>query len=98
MKPFRAQYLPTNTSNEDSNKELRAQKKHGDEEGQKWTSKYLFRLPLKMGVRRKKKKININDINGVEEDGEGVDDIMVDQISVEEAGSASMLIDSQSNS
>ena len=95
MKPFTAQYLPTHTSNEDSNKGLRAQKKHGDEEGQKWTSKYLFRLPLKMGRRRK--KINIEDINGVEEDGEGCDDIILNQISSDETSSSDMLINSQSN-
>merc|ERR1712242_399500 len=45
MLPIRAQYLPTNTSNDESNVELRAEKEKGDLEGKAWTSKYLFHIP-----------------------------------------------------
>ena len=53
MKPFRAQYLPTNTSNEDSNRSLRDRKADGDLKGKEWTSKYLFHIPLKQAIRHK---------------------------------------------
>ena len=53
MKPFAAQYLPTNTSSEESNQGLRDRKKKGDEDGKKWTSKYLFHIPLKRGYKSK---------------------------------------------
>ena len=49
MLPFQAQYLPTNTSNEESNESLRAEKEAADEQGTKWTSRYLFHIPLKVG-------------------------------------------------
>ena len=54
MLPFRAQYLPTNTSNEESNQRHREEKAEADLKGKEWTSKYLFRLPLKTGFRSKK--------------------------------------------
>ena len=57
MLPFRAQYLPTNTSNEESNAELIAEKEKANEDGQKWTSKYLFHIPMPKG----KTKQDIND-------------------------------------
>ena len=46
---------------------------------------------------RRRKKINIEDINGVEEDGEGCDDIILNQISSDETNSSYMLVNSQSN-
>ena len=77
MKPHRYQYLPTNTTNEDSNKGLRELKQKGDEMGEKWTSKYLFRIPLKRVYgKRSKKSTDPNNINGVEQDGDGVEDII----------------------
>ena len=54
MLPFRAQYLPTNTGNEESNQRHKEEKAEADLKGKEWTSKYLFRLPLKMGLRSKK--------------------------------------------
>ena len=53
MKPFADQYLPTNTGNEESNQSLRDLKAKGDEKGLEWTSKYLFRIPLKRGYKSK---------------------------------------------
>ena len=96
MKPYSAQYLPTNTSNEESNKSLRDQKKHADTKGSEWTSKYLFHIPLKKGKRRKE-PLNLNDINGVEEDGGGIEDIILNQIPVAEQDSVDRMVDSQSN-
>ena len=99
MLPFRAQYLPTNTINEDSNESLRAEKDAGDKEGKKWTSKYLFHIPLKKGRRTKQKKgVNIKDINGVENDGDGVEDIMMNQGTQEmEDDTVDRMIASQAN-
>ena len=45
MLPFRDQYIPTNTSNEESNKSLKDRKKSADTKGQIWSSKYLFHVP-----------------------------------------------------
>ena len=45
MLPFRDQYIPTNTSNEDSNKSLRDRKRSADAKGQVWSTKYLFHVP-----------------------------------------------------
>ena len=53
MLPFRDQYLPTNTINEDSNKSLRDRKAKADDKGKEWTSKYLFHIPLQQVLRRK---------------------------------------------
>merc|ERR1712242_340060 len=64
MQPFRDQYLPTNTGNEESNQELKALKEKGNLEGKEWTSKYLFHIELKKG---KKKKTAVSD---EEEEGE----------------------------
>ena len=80
MLPYRAQYLPTNTSNEESNRSLRDRKKKADKDGKEWTSHYLFHIPLKKGRRRKKVAgANPEAINGVENEGDGVDDIMMNQ-------------------
>ena len=59
MQPFRAQYLPTNTSNEESNKGLLEEKQEGDLKAVEWASKYLYRIPLKEG--RKPPKISKSD-------------------------------------
>ena len=61
MLPFRAQYLPTNTSNEDSNAELRDEKEKGNVEGRKWTSKYLFHIQSYKGKRKNLFKGKRND-------------------------------------
>ena len=45
MLPFRDQYIPTNTSNEESNKSLKDRKQSADAKGQIWSSKYLFHVP-----------------------------------------------------
>ena len=54
MLPFAAQYLPTNTASEESNQSLRAQKEAANKEGSKWTSKYLFHIPMVKGRPSKK--------------------------------------------
>merc|ERR1712115_35024 len=46
MLPFRDQYLPTNTGNEESDKSLIERKNEADKKGKEWLSKYLFRMPL----------------------------------------------------
>ena len=84
MLPFRDQYLPTNTTNEDSNRSLRDRKAKGDKEGLEWTSHYLFHVPLKKVFRKKKKDKGIEDINGVENEGNGDDDIMMNPASQED--------------
>ena len=98
MLPFRSQYLPTNTSNEDSNKSLRREKEKGDEEGKEWTSHYLFHVPLKRVFRKKKKKkknTGTDNINGVENEGDGNDDIMMNQGTQDDT--IDRIIDSQDN-
>ena len=61
MLPFQAQYNPTNTSNEESNSELIAEKEAADKEGREWTSKYLFHIPLKVGTRPKASDLSQQD-------------------------------------
>ena len=61
MLPFRAQYLPTNTSNEDSNRSLRDRKSDGDKKGKAWISRYLFHIPLKQVNRLN--RLNANSDN-----------------------------------
>ena len=98
MLPLRSQYLPTNTSNEDSNKSLRREKEKGDEEGKEWTSHYLFHVPLKRVFRKKKKKkknTGTDNINGVENEGDGNDDIMMNQGTQDDT--IDRIIDSQDN-
>ena len=99
MKPHRYQYLPTNTTNEDSNKGLRELKQKGDEMGEKWTSKYLFRIPLKRVYgKRSKKSTDPNNINGVEQDGDGVEDIIGNLDATDNNNdTADRLIESQNN-
>ena len=97
MLPFRSQYLPTNTSNEDSNKALREEKAKGDEEDKEWTPHYLFHIPLKRVYRKKKKKKNTgtDNINGVENEGDGDEDIMMNQGTQEDT--IDRIISSQDN-
>ena len=102
MLPFRDQYLPTNTSNEDSNQSLRDRKKKADEEDFEWTPHYLFHWPLKrvFGKKKKKKKkgINLEVINGVENEGDQVEDIMMNQGTQNaENDTFDNMIDSQDN-
>ena len=78
MRPFRAQYLPTNTSNEDSNKGMRDQKRNADLLGKEWTSKYLFRLPLKMG-RRAPKSSESDDVDSTNGSGDNGNATMLSQ-------------------
>ena len=102
MLPFRDQYIPTNTSNEDSNRSLRDRKKKADEEDFEWTPHYLFHWPLKrvFGKKKKKKKkgIDIEAINGVENEGGQEDDIMMNQGTQDaENDTFDNMIDSQDN-
>ena len=100
MLPFRDQYLPTNTSNEDSNRSLRDRKKKADEEDKEWTPHYLFHIPLKRVFRKKKKKKKnegIDNINGVENEGDGEDDIMMNLGTEDSSDHIDRLIESQDN-
>ena len=90
------------TSNEDSNRSLRDRKKKADEEDFEWTPHYLFHWPLKRVFRKKKKKkkkgINIEAINGVENEGGQEDDIMMNQGTQDaENDTFDNMIDSQDN-
>ena len=97
MLPLRSQYLPTNTSNEDSNQSLREEKEAGNKEGEKWISHYLFHIPLEKGRRKSKKgDVNIEEINGVENEGGDVEDIMMGNGNARD-GTIDRLINSQSN-
>ena len=71
MQPFRAQYLPTNTGNEESNQSLEKEKAEADEKGKKWMSKYLFHIPLKRGRRAKKAQ---DEEEGADSDADKNDD------------------------
>jgi len=98
MLPFRDQYLPTNTTNEDSNRSLRDRKAKADEEDREWTPHYLFHVPLKRVFRKKKKKKKgegIEDINGVDNEGDGDDDILMNLGSQDDT--VDRIIDSQDN-
>ena len=54
MQPFRAQYLPTHTGDEESSQSLEKDKIEADTEAKKWMSKYLFHIPLKKGRKANK--------------------------------------------
>ena len=97
MLPFRDQYIPTNTSNEDSNRSLRDRKKNADKKGEEWTSHYLFHIPLKKGRRKGKKGGDPVDINGVENEGGSVEDILMNQGITDDNDTIDRLISSQDN-
>ena len=56
MHPFLAQYLPTEKSRNEDDQDMRKAKDEGFKEGNKWTSKYLYHIPLIRGFSRQKKK------------------------------------------
>ena len=74
-------------------------KNKADEAGKEWTSSYLFHIPLKKGSRKKKVAgVNLEGINGVENDGGENDDIMMGQGTQEQrADSVDRLIESHDN-
>ena len=99
MLPFRDQYIPTKTSNEDSNRSLRDRKKKADEKDFEWTPHYLFHIPLKrvFGKKQKKKEEDINNINGVDNEGHSQSDIMNNLGSQDSNDYIDKLIESQDN-
>ena len=68
MHPFLAQYLPTEKQRNAEDQGMKDAKAKGFKEGNAWTSKYLFHIPLKRvyGKRKKKDKKDGED-NGEEE-------------------------------
>ena len=55
MHPFLDQYLPTDKARNEADQGMKDAKRRGFIEGDKWTSKYLFHIPLEV-VRRKKSR------------------------------------------
>ena len=73
MHPFLEQYLPMDKARNAEDQGMKDAKQRGFTEGNKWTSKYLFHIPLQI-VRRKKSKEEEQDELEEAEDSDHLDD------------------------
>ena len=56
MHPFLAQYLPTDLAGNKEDLCMKAEREEGFKTGEKWTSKYLFHIPIRRVHRKQKPK------------------------------------------
>ena len=73
MHPFLDQYLPTDKSSNAEDRGMVDAKKASHVEGNKWMSKYLFRIPSDPIKRKKSKEEELDDLTE-EEDSDHLDD------------------------
>ena len=70
MHPFLAQYLPTDLSGNREDLDMRAEKDDGFTRGERWTSKYLFHIPLRKATQRRGASTTAEEDQSVEVDRE----------------------------